>query len=189
MVKLDKIYTRGGDKGLTSLGDGKRVEKYNLRVDTYGDFEEANSVIGIAIMYSSEKIKNYLKKVQNDLFDLGADLCMPQDKMKNTLRVTEEQVKMLEENIDELNGGLNELKSFILPGGTNSSSYLHFARCVVRRSERKLARLMQTEKVNDVVLKYVNRLSDFLFVASRFENKKDGDILWEPGKSQQRSKQ
>ena len=187
MVKLDKIYTRGGDKGFTSLGDGKRVGKYDLRVDTYGDFEEANSVIGIAIIHSSEKIKCYLKDVQNDLFDLGADLCMPDDKKKSTLRVTEDQVKSLEENIDELNGGLNQLTSFVIPGGTSSSSYLHFARCVVRRAERKLSRLIQTEKVNEIVLKYINRLSDFLFVASRFENKITGDILWKPGKTQQGS--
>lgn len=186
MVKLDKIYTRGGDEGKTSLGNGDRVKKYNLRVDTYGDFDEASSAIGIAIIYSSNETRNMLRNIQNDLFDLGADLSVPSNLKKKVLRVNDDQVKYLEDSIDLMNESLEDLNSFILPGGSKSSSFLHFARCVVRRAERKLSKLIEDEDVNRIVLKYINRLSDFLFVASRFENKNDGDILWEPGKLQKK---
>ena len=134
MVRLDKIYTKGGDKGLTSLGDGKRVKKNSLRVNCYGDIDESNSVIGIAIYHCSEKLKKSLSIVQNDLFDIGADLCVPGD-IKNGLRLKKNRVVFLENEIDDINKGLGDLKSFILPGGSLASSYLHIARCIVRRSE------------------------------------------------------
>jgi len=183
LVRLDKIYTRGGDKGDTSLGDGKRVKKNSLRVDVYGEVDEANAAIGVAIIYCSPKIKNVLQKVQNDLFDLGADLCFPDSNQKKSLKVTQNHVEDLENKIDEINELLNPLNSFILPGGEKSSAFLHHCRCIVRRAERKLVTLSEKEHINDMVFKYFNRLSDFLFVAARFENKKKGDILWVPGKT------
>ena len=186
MVRLDKIYTKGGDSGSTSLGDGTRVKKNSLRVKCYGDIDESNSAIGIAMYHCSEKLKQSLSIVQNDLFDIGADLCVPGD-TKNGLRLKKNRVEFLENEIDNINKGLGALKSFILPGGSIASSYLHLARCIVRRSERKISYLMESEHVNDEILKYINRLSDYLFVSARFENKKIGDILWEPGRFQDRS--
>ena len=186
MVRLDKIYTRGGDKGLTSLGDGSRVKKNSLRVKCYGDIDESNSVIGIAIYHCSEKVKKTLSIIQNDLFDIGADLCVPGD-IENGLRLKKNRVQFLEKEIDDINKGLDSLKSFILPGGSPAASYLHLARCIVRRSERKISNLMDSEPINEEILKYVNRLSDYLFVGARFENKKIGDVLWKPGKFQDRS--
>ena len=186
MVRLDKIYTRGGDKGSTSLGDGSRVKKNSLRVRCYGDIDESNSVIGIAKYHCSEKLKESLSIIQNDLFDIGADLCVP-GQIKNGLRLKKNQVEFLENQIDDINKNLGALKSFILPGGSLASSYLHLARCVVRRSERKISNLMDSEPINEEILKYVNRLSDYLFVSARFENKKIGDVLWKPGKFQDRS--
>ena len=171
MVKLDKIYTRGGDKGLTSLGDGSRIEKNNMRIKAYGDIDEANSSLGICISFSSENIKKILLKIQNDLFDIGADLCSP------------DKINFLESEIDNINSNLKKLDSFVLPSGSKSSSFIHLSRSLVRRAERSIVELDQKEKVNPDVLKYVNRLSDFLFVAARFENKKDGDILWVPNKN------
>jgi len=188
MVKLDKIYTRGGDQGLTSLGDGKRVRKDNLRVSCYGEIDEVNAIIGISMIYSSKKTIDRLKIIQNDLFDIGADLCVPENSEKIKLRVSETQISYLESEIDEMNKELKSLNSFILPGGTKASSYLHLARCVTRRAERSISKLLKDEVINEVIFKYVNRLSDFLFVASRYENKENGDILWEPGKNQKRSK-
>ena len=187
MVKLDKIYTRGGDEGLTSLGDGSRVNKHNLRVVAYGEIDEANALLGVSLLYVSKKIERILKIIQNDLFDLGADLCFPEDSKKSKLKVSESQVDFLEEKIDDINKDLEPLSSFILPGGTNASSFLHLARCVVRRAERNLSYLNDNEEINKSVFKYVNRLSDFLFVASRYENKKNGDVLWLPAKSQERN--
>ena len=185
MVKLDKIYTRGGDKGYTSLGDGTRVKKNNQRVLVYGELDEANAVIGMCINYCQNLTKSSLQIIQNDLFDLGADICVPESfKKKNKLSITESQVTNLEEMIDKMNNELDSLSSFILPGGTKSSALLHLARCVVRRAERNLVILEEAEKINSVIAKYINRLSDFLFVAARYENKKIGDILWKPGKSQ-----
>ena len=186
MVRLDKIYTKGGDGGLTSLGDGKRVKKSSLRVRCYGDIDESNSVIGIAMFHCSEKLKKSLSIIQNDLFDIGADLCVPGD-VKGALRLKKNRVEFLENEIDDINKGLGTLKSFILPGGSLASSYLHLARCIVRRSERKISNLMDSESINEEILKYVNRLSDYLFVSARFENKKIGDVLWKPGKFQDRS--
>ena len=184
MVRLDKIYTRGGDKGLTSLGDGERVSKHSLRVMSYGDIDEVNAVIGVSIIHCSSILKKNLSIIQNDLFDIGADLCMPDSSKKKKLKLNPEQVSFLEQEIDLMNNSLDDLKSFILPGGSLASSYLHFARCVTRRSERHLSNLNQYEPVNQEVFKYVNRLSDFLFVAARYENKNTGDTLWEPGKFQ-----
>lgn len=184
MVKLDKIYTRGGDKGLTSLGNGQRVSKHSLRVVSYGDIDEVNAVIGILINHCSTDLKKNLSIIQNDLFDIGADLCMPDVSNKKKLKLNPEQVVFLEREIDVMNKSLDDLESFILPGGTIASCYLHFARCVVRRSERSLSNLNEYESVNREVFKYVNRLSDFFFVAARYENRNIGDTLWEPGKFQ-----
>tara|TARA_E500000178_G_scaffold332426_1_gene366216 strand:- start:3547 stop:4104 length:558 start_codon:yes stop_codon:yes gene_type:complete len=184
MVKLDKIYTRGGDQGQTSLGDGQRVHKNDLRVKTYGDFDEINAMLGITICYCSDRVKNSLSIIQNDIFDLGADLCIPDNTKKNKLKVNLEQVLFLENNIDKMNEDLEPLNSFILPGGSKASSFLHLARCITRRAERSLSELNQNESINDYILQYINRLSDFLFVAARYENMSRGDILWEPAKSQ-----
>ena len=181
MVKLDKIYTRGGDKGSTSLGDGSRVDKSSARIKAYGEVDEANSSIGIAIAFSSSKIKNTLLAIQNDLFDVGADLCFPTQEKKK-LTILSNRVVFLEDEIDKLNKDLSKLESFILPGGTRSSSFLHLSRSLVRRAERSIVELDKDEEVNPNVIKYINRLSDFLFVAARFENKKEGDILWVPNK-------
>ena len=181
MVKLDKIYTRGGDKGSTSLGDGSRVDKSSARIKAYGEVDEANSSIGIAIAFSSSKIKNTLLAIQNDLFDVGADLCFPTQEKKK-LTILSNRVVFLEDEIDKLNKDLSKLESFILPGGTRSSSFLHLSRSLVRRAERSIVELDKGEEVNPNVIKYINRLSDFLFVAARFENKKEGDILWVPNK-------
>lgn len=182
MVKLDKIYTRGGDNGLTSLGDGSRVEKSNVRIEAYGNIDEANSSIGISAAYSSDKVKATLLNIQNDLFDVGADLCFP-DKKKSKLTIKIDSINLLEKEIDKMNESLNKLESFILPGGSKASSFLHLSRSLVRRAERSIVHLNEKEYVNPDILKYVNRLSDFLFVAARFENKQDGDILWVPNKN------
>ena len=182
MVKLDKIYTRGGDKGLTSLGDGSRIEKSNIRIQAYGDIDEANSSIGISVAYSSEKTKATLLKIQNDLFDIGADLCFP-EKKKIKLTVKTDSINLLEKEIDRMNESLSKLESFILPGGSKASSFLHLSRSLVRRAERSVVHLNEKEYVNPDILKYVNRLSDFLFVAARFENRQVGDILWVPNKN------
>ena len=181
MVKLDKIYTRGGDKGSTSLGDGSRVDKSSARIKAYGEVDEANSSIGISVAFASSKIKNTLLAIQNDLFDVGADLCFPTQEKKK-LTILSNRVVFLEDEIDKLNKDLSKLESFILPGGTRSSSFLHLSRSLVRRAERSIVELDKGEEVNPNVIKYINRLSDFLFVAARFENKKEGDILWVPNK-------
>ena len=181
MVKLDKIYTRGGDTGLTSLGDGSRIEKSDARIQAYGDIDEANSSIGVSAAHSSAAIKNILLKIQNDLFDIGADLCFP-EKQKRRLTIKPDRINLLEQEIDRMNESLNKLESFILPGGNKASSFLHLSRSLVRRAERSIVELKKKEDVNSDILKYVNRLSDFLFVAARFENRKDGDILWVPNK-------
>jgi len=178
LVKLDKIYTRGGDKGITSLGDGKRVKKNSLRISAYGEIDEVNCCLGISVCFCSEKLKKSLLTIQNDLFDIGADLCVPGKKKKPV--VLEKQIKFLEKELDILNSSLKHLRSFIIPGGTKSSAFLHLARATVRRAERSLIDLSMKEKINPEILKYINRLSDFLFVAARFENKKVGDILWVP---------
>ncbi|MBI3113999.1 MAG: cob(I)yrinic acid a,c-diamide adenosyltransferase, partial [Rhodospirillales bacterium] len=174
MVKLDKIYTRGGDAGETSLGGGKRVAKHDVRVAAYGTADEANAVIGLARLHTRGDADAMLKRIQNDLFDLGADLCRPQGGGKNgqALRVSAAQVKRLEDEIDRMNAELKPLMSFVLPGGSEASAWLHLARTVVRRCERLITELGQRDEVNPEAIKYVNRLSDHLFVLARFLNDK-----------------
>jgi cob(I)alamin adenosyltransferase len=184
-MKLDKIYTRTGDDGKTSLGDGSRLPKFHLRVTAYGTVDEANSVIGIANLHVTEpEVLTVLKHIQNDLFDVGADLCRPErDGAKaNSLRITEEQVVWLEAKIDFFNATLAPLDSFVLPGGSAGSAYLHLARTVVRRAERDIVRLAAEDAVNPAVIRYVNRLSDLFFVIARFlnDNGKE-DVRWKPG--------
>jgi len=185
LIKLDKIYTRGGDKGMTSLGDGKRVKKDSLRIKAYGDIDEVNSSIGIVCCFCSSNLKRILRKIQNHLFDIGADLCVPEEENnKKKLRLSDHATSYLENELDKINEKLEALNSFILPGGSKSSSFLHLSRTIVRRSERSITKLNSTEKVNPEIIKYVNRLSDFLFVAARIENKKHGDILWIPNNNE-----
>ena len=187
MVKLNKIYTRTGDDGTTGLGTGARRKKYDLRVAAYGTVDETNAAIGVARLHTAGAIDAALSRIQNDLFDVGADLCMP-GKGKGPggarLTVTQAQVTWLEKEIDRLNDELMPLKSFVLPGGSAAAAYLHLARTVCRRAERMIAELKDKrgESVTPEVLKYVNRLSDFLFVASRSVNSKGvRDVLWKPG--------
>jgi cob(I)alamin adenosyltransferase len=185
MVKLDKIYTRGGDAGETSLGNGARVAKSAPRVAAFGDVDEANSVIGIVRLYVTGADDLVLARIQNDLFDLGADLCVPieENPKHPPLRVSQAQVDWLEGQIDRMNAELAPLTSFILPGGSPAAAFLHQARTVVRRAERLVVHLlsMPDEAVNRLVLVYLNRLSDLLFVMSRYVNDKGvHDVLWVP---------
>jgi len=183
MVRLTRIYTRGGDKGKTSLGDGKRVAKHALRVAAYGDVDEANAVIGMARLHTEGDADILLARIQNDLFDLGADLCTPEgDGTRPALRIEAGQVARLEAEIDRLNADLQPLESFILPGGSPASAHLHHARTVVRRAERLVSALMAKENVNPQALTYINRLSDHLFVLARWLNARGAaDVLWIPG--------
>ena len=183
MVKLNKIYTRTGDGGDTSLVDGRRVAKHSRRPAAFGEVDEANSVIGLARLHTSDDADEMLGRIQNDLFDLGADLATPEGDSL-ALRITGDQVTRLETEIDDMNSSLEALKSFILPGGTEAAAWLHLARTVVRRAERRMTELATEEVVNDTAMKYVNRLSDHLFVLARILN--DGgktDILWRPGQN------
>ncbi|MFY9762549.1 MAG: cob(I)yrinic acid a,c-diamide adenosyltransferase [Xanthobacteraceae bacterium] len=191
MVVLNKIYTRTGDDGSTALGSGERRKKYDLRVAAYGTIDEANAAIGVARLHTSHdaELDAALARIQNDLFDLGADLCTP-GKGKGPggarLTVTDKQVEWLEAEIDRFNAALQPLRSFVLPGGSAASAYLHLARTICRRAERLIAELKDKpdESVSSEVLKYVNRLSDFLFVASRYANSRGaGDVLWKPGEN------
>jgi len=191
MVVLNKIYTRTGDDGTTALGTGERRKKYDLRIAAYGTLDETNSVIGIARLHTAEDagLDAALSRIQNDLFDVGADLTTP-GKGKGPggarLTVTAAQVDWLEAEIDRLNDELEPLRSFILPGGSAAATYLHLARTVCRRAERLIAELNDKagESVTQEVLKYVNRLSDFLFVAARHANGKGArDVLWKPGQN------
>jgi cob(I)alamin adenosyltransferase len=184
MVRLTRIYTKGGDGGETSLGDGSRVAKADLRVAAYGTVDEANAAIGLARLHAEAEIDAALARIQNDLFDLGADLCTPEGGARGAaaLRIVASQVERLEHEIDALNAGLKPLDSFVLPGGTACAAYLHLARTVVRRAERLVAELAQREALNPEALKYLNRLSDHLFVLSRHANDKGArDVLWQPG--------
>jgi cob(I)alamin adenosyltransferase len=194
MVVLNKIYTRTGDDGSTALGTGARRKKYDLRVAAYGTIDEANAAIGVARLHSGDDgaLDAALARIQNDLFDLGADLCAPADGSAGKgpggarLAVTAAQVNRLETEIDRLNAELAPLRSFVLPGGSAAAAYLHLARTICRRAERLIAELkdMPGEPVGPDVLKYVNRLSDFLFVASRYANGKGArDVLWVPGQN------
>ncbi|WP_207479879.1 cob(I)yrinic acid a,c-diamide adenosyltransferase [Arenibaculum pallidiluteum] len=184
MVRLTRIYTRGGDRGETSLGDGTRVPKHDLRVEAYGTVDEANAVIGIARLHADPEADAMLARIQNDLFDLGADLCTPErDNLAyEPLRMTEAQVDRLEREIDAMNAELAPLDSFVLPGGSAAAAHLHLARTVVRRAERLTTELALREPVGAPAVKYLNRLSDHLFVASRWINGRGaGDVLWVPG--------
>ena len=186
MVKLTKIYTRGGDGGETSLGDGSRRAKDDIRVAAYGTVDEANSVIGLVRLHTDGDLDRLLSRIQNDLFDLGADLCTPEDgrKAEGALRMTDGQVERLETEIDAYNEPLADLTSFILPGGSPLAAQLHVARTLCRRAERQIAELsgMEDELVSAEALAYANRLSDWLFVAGRAANQngKD-DVKWVPG--------
>lgn len=190
MVQLTRIYTRGGDAGETSLGSGARVAKYDRRVAAYGTVDETNAVVGIARLHTADNppIDAMLARIQNDLFDLGADLCTPEgdaraaSKPEGALRIVAAQVERLESEIDTINADLAPLNSFILPGGTAAASYLHLARTIARRAERLMVELAVSEPVNPAALQYVNRLSDHFFVLARHLN--DGgsaDVLWVPG--------
>lgn len=186
MVRLTRIYTRGGDKGQTSLGDGSRVAKHDLRVEAYGTVDEANAALGLVRLHTAQdpEMDALLARLQNDLFDLGADLCTPGNGHEGALRIQKAQVDRLEAEIDALNEKLKPLDSFILPGGTAASAHLHLARTVTRRAERLIAALALAEPVNPQALAYANRLSDLLFVLARAQNQQgEGDILWVPGKS------
>ncbi len=192
MVVLNKIYTRTGDDGTTGLGSGERVKKFDVRVEAYGTVDEANATIGVARLATASAfpvIDAMLARIQNDLFDLGGDLCVPDRGEKlsyEPLRMLDTQVKRLEDEIDQLNDDLQPLRSFVLPGGAAAAAHLHVSRTVTRRAERLIVQLQQTpgEVVSPAAVKYVNRLSDFLFVAARWVNDKGkADVLWVPGKN------
>lgn len=186
MVRLNRIYTKTGDKGTTGLGDGSRVSKHALRIAAYGTVDEANATVGLARLHTKGELDQMLARIQNDLFDLGADLCLPEGGKKRrrgeALRIVEPQIARLECEIDKMNAGLKPLTSFILPGGTPAAAYLHLARTVMRRAERLMVELAESEKVNPAAIQYANRLSDHLFVAARYANGKGKkDVLWVPG--------
>jgi len=187
VVVLNRIYTRTGDDGTTSLGNGERRKKYDLRVEAYGTLDEVNAVIGLARLETSgdKQLDTALSRIQNDLFDVEAELCLSQKGPGGArMMTTDAQVSWLEKQIDELNVDLEPLRSFVLPGGTNGAAYLHLARTVCRRAERLMVELNDKDKdgVSTPALKYINRLSDFLFVASRHANDKGArDVLWAPG--------
>lgn len=187
MVKLTCIYTKGGDGGKTSLGDGTRVLKDTLRVEAMGTVDEANCILGLIEYHlSDETLQNHIQSMQQDLFDMGADLCCPSlpDSSHPRLQIQDHSIQHLENLIDHYNESLAPLNSFVLPGGSLASAYLHMGRSVVRRAERVCVSLSQESYVNPLIIKYLNRLSDFLFVLSRYlndEGKKD--VLWSPGRS------
>jgi cob(I)alamin adenosyltransferase len=191
MVVLSKIYTRTGDDGTTALGSGRRVAKYDLRVECYGTLDETNAAIGLARLHtraSDPALDAMLARIQNDLFDLGAELCYPDESKdaRGRLSVTDAQVARLEREIDTLNRELQPLRSFVLPGGTPAASFLHLARTVSRRAERLMVALAArpNEPVSSAALRYINRLSDFLFVAARYANEKGkSDVLWVRGQN------
>lgn len=189
MVVLNRIYTRTGDDGTTALGNGERRPKYDLRVCAYGTVDETNAAIGVVRLHLDDapEIDAMLGRIQNDLFDLGADLAVPQREGKaERLRVVSSQVDRLERDIDALNERLSPLTSFVLPGGTPAAAHLHVARTICRRAERIMAELAgrPDEPVSEAAIRYMNRLSDFLFVASRAANRNGaGDVLWVPGQN------
>jgi cob(I)alamin adenosyltransferase len=186
MVTLNRIYTKTGDGGETGLGDGSRVPKYALRVAAMGAVDETNSALGIARLETEGDMDAMLSRIQNDLFDLGADLSAPEDgrKAEGRLRISGAQVERLEREIDVMNAKLAPLKSFVLPGGTALAAHLHLARAVARRAETLIAELAAKEPLNPAALKYANRLSDHLFVMARAANNAGmGDVLWIPGEN------
>lgn len=184
MVKLTRIYTRGGDKGDTSLGDGARVPKHALRVAAYGTVDEANAAVGLSRLHAKGEVDKMLARIQNDLFDLGADLCRPENPAAKgpALRITQVQVDRLEREIDRMNAKLKPLASFVLPGGSAAAACLHLARTIARRAERAMTELATREPVNPIAVAYINRLSDHLFVLARAVNANGKkDVLWRPG--------
>jgi cob(I)alamin adenosyltransferase len=186
MVVLNRIYTKGGDRGETSLGDGARIPKYALRVAAIGSVDEANAALGLARLHTTGVTDAMLARIQNDLFDLGADLCVPESgrRAEGALRIVASQVTRLEDEIDTMNAELAPLTSFVLPGGTPAAAYLHLARTVVRRAEREMTELATHETVGAEALCYINRVSDHLFVAARHVNAAaGGDVMWTPGKN------
>ncbi len=191
MVVLNKIYTRRGDDGKTELGNGERIEKYSIRVEAYGTVDELNSVIGTTACLSIDtKIRTSLDRIQNDLFDLGADLCLPENSKRGNdykpLRVGKSLTKRLEQEIDDMNEAIAPIKSFVLPGGSPVASQLHLCRTICRRAERLVVRLMEKDDVNLEVLRYLNRLSDWFFVAARKSNDNGKkDVLWKPALNQE----
>jgi cob(I)alamin adenosyltransferase len=194
MVYLSRIYTKTGDKGETGLGDGSRVPKDHPRVTAYGGVDELNAVLGLLTSHHPDAAESdLLRSIQNDLFDVGADLCVPQPADEPggaKLRVRPEQSARLETAIDRLNAGLSPLTSFVLPGGRSAAAWCHLARTVCRRAERDVVTLSRQEPVNPEVVIYLNRLSDLLFVLARvYNNQGKDDVLWQPGKSQHESHQ
>ena len=192
MVVLNRIYTKTGDAGTTALGSGERVPKTSVRIAAYGTVDETNAQIGMVRIHlepDENEVDAMMARIQNDLFDLGADLCVPDKGEKlpyEPLRMSDAQVKRLEDEIDKMNAVLKPLKSFVLPGGTPAAAALHVARTVCRRAERVMVELaaLPNEPVSEAALKYINRLSDFLFVASRYVNDRGiADVLWVPGKN------
>ena len=196
MVVLNRIYTRTGDAGETALGTGERVSKAHLRIQAYGTVDETNATLGTVRLHTAtpdmQKLDQMLARIQNELFDLGADLCVPdtgKDLGYEPLRILPKQYERIEAEIDELNGDLSPLRSFVLPGGHPAAAHLHLARTVCRRAERLVVELSSHagEHVSEGAVAYINRLSDFFFVASRWANAKSawGDVLWVPGKTRQ----
>lgn len=183
MVTLNKIYTRTGDKGDTALGDGTRIAKHSLRVSAYGTVDETNATVGVARLHASEEMDAALARIQNDLFDLGADLCCPETPGEGEkLRVVQSQIDRLETEIDAMNAPLETLHSFVLPGGNELAAHFHICRTVSRRAERLSVELSQSDTINPLAIKYLNRLSDWFFVASRAANNNGTeDVLWIPG--------
>jgi len=184
MVTLNRIYTKTGDRGDTALGDGSRRPKNDLRIAAYGTVDETNCAVGLARLHTDGELDAMLSRIQNDLFDLGADLCAPEDGRRGgeRLRIADSQVERLEREIDAMNEGLKPLTSFVLPGGTPSAAQLHLARAIARRAERLIVELSQKETVSAIAIRYINRLSDHLFVASRLANDRGAkDVLWIPG--------
>lgn len=187
MVVLNKIYTRTGDGGKTALGNGDRVAKYSGRVMAYGTVDELNAFVGVARQNAEADLDTALSRIQNDLFDLGADLCRPDmerdaEAEYTPLRIIESQINRLEAEIDQMNEDLEPLRSFVLPGGSAAAAHLHVCRTIARRAERLVVELAHMEPINDLAVKYLNRLSDWFFVAARIAN--DGgkaDVLWVPG--------
>ncbi len=186
MVKLTRIYTRTGDSGQTGLGDGSRVAKTDARVVAFGTVDELNALLGICRLHAGGELDDALARIQNDLFDVGADLCTPEveDPPFEPLRVVAAQVQWLEQGIDAVNANLATLRSFVLPAGSPAAAHLHHARTVARRAERDVAALASMSPINEQVLQYLNRLSDYLFVLARDANREaGGDVLWQPGEN------
>jgi cob(I)alamin adenosyltransferase len=181
-VRLTRIYTRAGDAGETSLGDGTRVPKSDLRIEAYGTVDELNSFVGVALSsVLPDEFRPWLERIQNELVDLGADLSVPLDDRRERLRVSTDQVARLEELCDLVNKRLEPLRSFVLPGGAEAAAHLHVARAVCRRAERLVVALAASERVNPAALAYLNRLSDLLFILARSANAGTGETLWKPG--------